>query len=244
MHIFECKVCKYSTTVNSNLHKHFRTKKHVKNITLVYGSNLQCNECNQPFNSVDLLNEHLLQCYVNKEKIDKRDILIDEMNDTINKQKIELDKQQIELDKQTIELDKRTIELDIDKPKIDNHINTYTILIKEKENYINYLENLLSNNNIHYKNHLPEYSTSNDIYQDILDNNIEKEVKLELDFKNTHTINGTTNEYTKLPDTLNINNIEIENNNLSKKKMNKLEKRRQKKRIQEIQNQYIRIMRK
>ena len=127
---------------------------------------------------------------------------------------------------------------------MENHINNYTILIKEKDNYINYLENLLINNNIHYKNHLPEYSTSNDIYQDILDNNIEKEVKLELDLKQTNPKNETTNEYNTLPNKLNTNNIEIEKTNLSKKKMAKLEKKRQKKRIQEIQNQYIRIMRK
>ena len=195
MPIFECKVCKYSTSVNSNLHKHFRTNKHIKNIKLVYGSTLQCNDCNQRFNSLDLLNEHLLQCYVTKDKIDKRTIVIEELNDTINKQKTELD---------------------MGKLKLESHINNYTILVKEKENYINYLENRLRDNNIHYKNHLPEYSTSNDIYQDILDNNIEKEVKLELDLKkNSNTMNENTIEHTKLENYKPITtNIEIEKSNL------------------------------
>ena len=129
----------------------------------------------------------------------------------------------------------------MERKKLESHINDYIILVKEKENYINYLENILRDNNIHYKNHLPEYSTSNDIYQDILDNNIEKEVKLELDLKKTsHTIN----EDLQLEDKPITTNIEIDKNTLSKKKMTKLEKRRQKKLIQEMQYQYMRIIRK
>lgn len=138
--IFYCYVCKYETNINSNIHKHFRTKKHNSNIKNFFGENLFCNYCNTQFKSVELFNTHLIECCHLEKKLDIKHQV---ENEKLKKSIIELHNKYnniiIEKDNYIKELENSLISHGF---TVNNH-NKHTINIQQ--DFINELIELKNN---------------------------------------------------------------------------------------------------
>ena len=240
MPIFECKCCQYITGVNSNWHKHCRTKKHLDNLNTFVGSKLNCPNCNQHFYTLDLLNTHLIKCNKNTnnnvniinnlhKEMSQLNKLIEnqrnQFNILINEKDNQIKYLEQLLDTNNIYFRSRLSDY-ISSQDLYNTINDSLLQIPNIEKEIkNTLENkaqIIDKSDICNKKELENKSQIIDISKSNTSNKIEVDNKTKI------------NDISKIPNiSNNPQNIEIKSEKKNKK-FSKLEKRRQKQIIRQI----------
>jgi hypothetical protein len=95
---FACEICKFSTTSNYNLQKHFTSKKHSQNInsSLTLITAFQCKKCNKYYKGQSGLWSHSNKCQVIKESVPNPVIVCQES--TIDVVLLEIKKMGVRLD--------------------------------------------------------------------------------------------------------------------------------------------------
>jgi hypothetical protein len=151
--VFCCLVCKFSTTSNSNLKKHYSSKKHIQNIESpeINVSKFHCAKCNKYYKGQSGLWAHDKKCKVQDVKKEEHQIISDDQGfiesfkrffqqmKSSNEQALRNISEQVKLSNEQLMLSNEQIHLRLDSMSEKNHSSITTIN--------NDIKNDITNNN-------------------------------------------------------------------------------------------------